>query len=389
MAILGKCPICHIKRSIKNKRCSCGENLSSAKRSQRLKYWINYRLPGGRQRREPVGFSLKEAKDAEGKRRSQKRENKIFDIKPDTKMTFKQLKEWYLGLEKIKSKKYFETLKINLNSFNKEFSETIVSHIKPTDLENYQIKRKNAGYSDSYIDHEIGAAQTMINKAFDNDLVGGEVLKAFKKVKKLLKRNSNVRDRILTLDEFNTLMENLPRHTRAILATGFYTGMRRNEILKLRWSQVDLKNRIIRLEAEDTKDNEPRVIPVCDELYEILKSIPKAIQDDHVFLYNGKPIKSIRRSLRRACKETGITYGRFTKDGFVFHDLRHCFNTYMRKAGVAESVIMKITGHSTREMFDRYNTVDKNDLKNVVDQWQLFLKNVDQNVDQEQKRVSR
>jgi integrase len=66
--------------------------------------------------------------------------------------------------------------------------------------------------------------------------------------------------------------------------------------------------------------------------------------------------------LRLACKKAKIKYGRFEKGGFIFHDLRHTFNTNMRKAGVAESVIMKVTGHSTREMFDRYNTVDESDM---------------------------
>jgi integrase len=68
--------------------------------------------------------------------------------------------------------------------------------------------------------------------------------------------------------------------------------------------------------------------------------------------------------------------------GFVFHDLRHTFNTYMRKSGVPESVIMEITGHSTREMFDRYNTVDEEDTRKAVDQMTGYLQNVDQNVDQ-------
>ncbi len=54
----------------------------------------------------------------------------------------------------------------------------------------------------------------------------------------------------------------------------------------------------------------------------------------------------------------------------------------MRKAGVPESVIMKITGHSTREMFDRYNTVDKKDGIDAVEKMELFLESVDQNVDQ-------
>ena len=115
------------------------------------------------------------------------------------------------------------------------------------------------------------------------------------------------------------------------------------------------------------------MIPICDELYEILSRIPKPLHSGHVFLYKGKPIKNIKRTLKRACKMTGITYGRFIKDGFVFHDLRHTFNTYMRKAGVPESVIMTVTGHSTREMFDRYNTVDAEDARRAIHQFREYL----------------
>ena len=61
---------------------------------------------------------------------------------------------------------------------------------------------------------------------------------------------------------------------------------------------------------------------------------------------------------------------------------RHSFNTNMRKSGVPESVIMKITGHSTREMFLRYDTVDGSDTRKAVDQMEGFLKSVDQTVDQ-------
>ena len=81
----------------------------------------------------------------------------------------------------------------------------------------------------------------------------------------------------------------------------------------------------------------------------------------------------IRKGLKDACKKAGIKYGRFVKGGFIFHDLRHTFNTNMRKAGIAESVIMKITGHSTREMFDRYNTVDEDDTRKAVKKLEGFL----------------
>lgn len=211
--------------------------------------------------------------------------------------------------------------------------------------------------------------------------------KTFKRVKKMLKHNSNARDKVLTPEEFNTLLSHAPQHLKGILAMGYYAGMRRGEILNLTWNKVDLRNRVILLEPEDTKDNEARNIPICDELYSILtketgQMIRRADDDSHVFLFRGKPVKGVKTSLVTACNKAGITYGRFEKGGFIFHDLRHCFNTNMRKAGVPESVIMEITGHSTREMFDRYNTVDLEDTRKAVDQLQVFLQNVDQTVDQ-------
>lgn len=387
MAVLAECPQCHKKQAIRNKRCECGADLEKLKRAkEKVRYWIAYRLPGGKQKREAVGFSIEKAKDADGKRRVQKRENRIFDIKPEAKMNFSQLTEWFLGLENVKSKAYFPTLTANLTSFNASFGNVIVGAIRPVDLENYQEKRKREGYSDSYIDQQLVAAGTMIRKAFDNDIVGGDTLRVFKKVKKLLKRNGNARDRILSPQEFGRLMQHLPRHAKDMLATGFYTGMRRGEIASLTWDKVDMKKRVIRLEAADTKDREPRTIPICDPLYDILKDIPRAIHDSHVFLFQGEPVTEIKRTLKTACKAAGITYGRFEKDGFIFHDLRHSFNTYMRKAGVPESVIMEITGHSTREMFDRYNRIDEDDTRKAVEQFQGFIANVDQTVDQEAKR---
>jgi integrase len=417
MAILGECPQCHKKQSVRNKVCACGKDLDKAKRAQKIRYWIDYIVPGtGKAKREPVAgvddpkaYSVEEARAAEGKRKAQKVEApRVLQRAPEERMTFKKLAEWYLGQEKVKALRYFPTLKINLASFNQEIGDTIVGQIKSGALENYQAKRKREGYSDAYVDRQIEAARAMINKAFDNDMVTGETVKVFRRVKKMLKRNSNARDRILAPEEFKGLMDKLPRHTKAILATGFYTGMRRGEVLSLTWDKVDMEKRMIRLEAEDTKDKEPRVIPILPELYEVLKATPRAIHvkcpkcgkmqpvqnkkcdcgeeiHPHVFLYRGKPVEAIKTGLIKACKDAGITYGRFVKDGFVFHDLRHSFNTYMRKAGVAQSVIMKITGHSTDEMFRRYNSIDAADAHQAIDQYGAFLRNLDQTLDQEGK----
>ncbi len=385
MAILAECPICRNKQAVKNKKCKCGADLDAAKRGQRVKYWIQYRFQGGKQRKEYVGafeklngYSIEDARVAESKRKTQKRENRLLDIEPDAKMTFNELTEWYLDLEKVKALASYGTIKINLNKFNSVFGDKVISHVKPADLENYQAKRLKQGKAPGTVDHEIGKAKTMIYKAFDNDLVGGETLKAFKRIKKALKPGSDIRDKILSPDEFKALLEHSEGHTKAIITTGYYTGMRRGEILNLTRDKVDLAGRMIRLEPEDTKDKEARKIPICDELYQMLLSLPNRRQgsneDNHVFQYKGGPIKGdIRDSLKQACKKAKIKYGRFVKGGFILHDLRHTFNTNMRKAGIQESVIMAITGHSTREMFDRYNTIDAEDSRKAINELEKYL----------------
>ncbi len=251
-------------------------------------------------------------------------------------------------------------------------------------MENYQIRRLKDGKAPATVDHEIKKMKTAIIKAFDDGIVAGEVLRVFKKCKPTLKKGSDVRDRILSVGEFEAIMGHLPGHTKPIFAMGYFTGMRRSEILNLEWNMVNLKNRSIKLPAELTKDKEARTIPISDRLHAILKAVPRAIHDNHVFLYKGRPVAHIRTGLRRACKKAGVEYGRFVKGGFIFHDLRHTFNTNMRKAGVAESVIMAMTGHSTRAMFDRYNKVDLDDTRQAVDQMEVFLASVDQSVDQKQ-----
>jgi integrase len=385
MAILARCPICKLQQSVKNKKCKCGEDLDQAKRSKRVRYFIIYRDSDGKQVKRSLThfnldpYSITDAQDADAKFKVGKRENQFFEISPDTGMTFKQLSEWYLDQEPVKQLASYYIIEKKLEIFNQEFGSKIVAKIKPVDLQNFQIKRQNQGKKPGTVDQDLGKVKTMINMAFDNDLVSGKTLKVFKRVKKTLKKGSDVRDRILSPDEFASLMKHAKGHTKHVIATAYYTGMRRGEILNLTWDKVDLKQRLIHLEPGDTKDREARDVPICNEIneiFEILRSMPNRIQkageSNFVFQFRHKPVFDIRRGLMRACNAAGIKYGRNVKDGFVFHDLRHTFNTNMRKAGVSETVIMKITGHSTREMFDRYNTVDKEDLKKASDQFSEF-----------------
>ena len=92
MAILIQCPICHKRQSMKKRRqCLCGEDLQKVKKSERGGGEILGELLLCREvskRSEVVGTSLQEARDAEGKRKAQKREGKFFDMLPQSKKTF-------------------------------------------------------------------------------------------------------------------------------------------------------------------------------------------------------------------------------------------------------------------------------------------------------------
>ena len=82
-----------------------------------------------------------------------------------------------------------------------------------------------------------------------------------------------------------------------------------------------------------------------------------------------KPIGDIGEGLKIACKGAKIAYGQKVKGGFMFHDLRQCFTTYARRAGVPKNVIMAIQGHSNAaDMNARYDIVEDSDLLAAVDQ---------------------
>jgi len=381
MSILAQCPICKKKISPKNKICPCGQDMDKAKKNGRVIYYISYRLPGGEQRREKIGTSYKDAVASDGKRCSQITEGKVLEITKDKNITFTQLAKWFEEQPTIQKKKYYKVLMIHIRTFCTIYGDRTIYSINVLDLKNYQIMRKEKGLSDSYIDQEIGAARNMLNVAWEGDKISVEALTPFMRVKKLLKPNGNARDIIISFEDLNRIVTALPKHARDIVQTAFHTGMRRGEVVNLTWDRVNLIERKIILEADQTKTGERREIPINDSLYKILNDIPMSLHDDqYVFLYKSFPVKDIRSSLKKACLKVGLPYGRNVKGGITFHDLRHTFNTNMRKAGVHETIIMDITGHKTRAMFDRYNTVDKAEKLEGTKAMERSL--VDQTVDQ-------
>jgi integrase len=339
--------------------------MDKSKRSKKVGYWLSFRMPNGKQRREFIGFSITEARDADGKRRSQKRERRIFDMLPESKITFTEMSDWYLGLPSVTDLSSARRVKSALNNIRTAFGNIEARHIKPIDLESYQIKRERQGASYATIDMEISIAGTMVNKAFDNDLIDGRVLKAFRSVKRKLKPGSNARTRIVSVTEYLDLIAVAPLHLKDIIITGYNTGMRMGEILGLQWSFVDRDYTLLRLPPELTKEDRPRTIPINRHVEKVLKNTVRALHHDFIFTYRGNSFSEggIKRSFKTACKNTGVPYGRKTQNGMTFHDFRRTFKTSMLAAGVEKVYRDAIVGHSLKGMDVQYLVLSNEMLK--------------------------
>ena len=170
-------------------------------------------------------------------------------------------------------------------------------------------------------------------------------------------RENNVRHVAINEAEFQRLYQKAEDALKPILLIAYETGMRRGEILNLRWKQVSLKEGVIHLTEADTKSSKPRLILLTDRVLAALEALPRSIKG-HVFFNpdTGKRWYDIKKVFHRARTEAGLTHIRF-------HDLRRSFVTNARKRGISESVVMRMSGHKTRSVFERYNVVDETDLR--------------------------
>jgi integrase len=137
---------------------------------------------------------------------------------------------------------------------------------------------------------------------------------------------------------------------------------------------VDLENGIVRLEVGETKNDEAQTVYLHEELKEVFqrqREARKQAQTLTPFVFpstNGNGhIKQFYRAWAKACKEVGIGEK-------LFHDFLRTPVRNMVRSGIPEAVAMRISGHKTREVFERYNIIDNADLKLAAQKQEAYLK---------------
>jgi integrase len=253
------------------------------------------------------------------------------------------------------------------------FGNDFVRSITQPRMQRYVEARRREGAADQTIKNEIAILRRMLRLGYDNRKVGQ--LPAFPKIQADNPRKGFFED---------AEVERLLRALREVIAEGrdignewlvpyvtvtYWVGTRRDELLTLERRQVDLETGKVTLDHGTTKNKEARVFYLPSQALEALRAwdeTTQALERDrgaivrHVFHRHGERIRCFPYDVwHAACERAGLP-------GRILHDFRRTAARNYRRSGVSEGVVMKILGHKTRSIFERYNIKNEADLQEAA-----------------------
>ncbi|MGE5445136.1 MAG: tyrosine-type recombinase/integrase, partial [Ignavibacteriales bacterium] len=236
--------------------------------------------------------------------------------------------------------------RIALNNFATLYGDKRLKDISAEDIDIYKQRRLGKGAKPGTIRRELCVVKALFNQA--------------KKWKKFFGENPvsqagmpevhNQRERVLTPEEENRLIDASPEPLKCVIVIALNTGMRLGEILGLKWEWIDLKDNYINLPHTHTKANESRKVPANPVVRKLL--LERKLESggsEFVFprMHKDELRGKIQRTFKTACQIARI-------DNLRFHDLRHTAGTRLGESGVPIQTIAKLLGHATTRMTERY-----------------------------------
>jgi integrase len=285
-----------------------------------------------------------EAKELEDRIKLSVYEGKDVSRKAITVGEFVEEVFWPWALVNYKSP--LTSYAFHVRAVKEYFGATTLRDITPMQVEKFKQhrvgvpKRWGGDRCPQTVNHDLRALSRIFSMARDNGLINENPCSRVK-----LLRVDNKRTRYLTAEEEGQLMAVLVgrfSRIRPIVIFALNTGMRRGEILNLRWSDIDRERNVI--EVRKTKTFKGRSVPMNDRVVEVLAGRAEATTGDKVFDMSATALTLL---FARLAKRAGLAYLRF-------HDLRHTFATRLADADVDPFTIAEILGHSDLNMTKRY-----------------------------------
>ena len=291
-------------------------------------------------------------------------EGRYFDRRKECKLTVKALWERYRPVSEREHKAHRSAGShakplLRLLGRHRVASLTVEDVVRYREARFGETTRRGAAPSHATLDREVELLKRICNWAVKAKLLETNPIAQATLLDPGNKRN--VRRVVIDEQAFAKVLTAAGPLFRPILLLAYDTGMRPREVFDLRRDQLDLKAGAIRLTPADTKEEGHKVIFLTDRVLAALRAHPQRLHCPWVFPNptTGKPWVNIRRRWRSWCKAAGL-------EGAWFRDQRRSFLTAGARQGIPEKVLMSMSGHKTREVFERYHIVEEQDLKEAV-----------------------
>jgi integrase len=254
---------------------------------------------------------------------------------------FREVAQEYLAHYHLR-KRDRQTMAFQIRVFVRHFGEADFGSIGEREIEAFFAARQAEGRSGATCNRNLSALIGLWRWAVERGHAERDPVAAMPRFPE-----SPEEARYLSPEEIAQLILAAAPHLKAFLIALTYSGARMTEMLRLRWGRVDLKANAITFTRETTKGRRTRIVPIVPELREALVALRPGPPDAFVFVYNGRPVASMRTALRSAARRAGL--GRIG-----FHTLRHSFARFFIERDGPVVLLQRILGHSTIGMTMRY-----------------------------------
>lgn len=330
--------------------------MSVFKKGDNNKWYYRFQLNGKEYYRACKGATnRKEALKYEAIIKSELMKGNLGIIENKKQPRLKEAVDLYLQYSETNKKSYRSDLSFTKHIMN-FFNNIDLVELTPTLIEDFKKHLANdLNLKNATINRNLEALSKIFNICISNELISKNPLQSIKKMQK-----TNYKIRFLSKDEEAALFIVLDERLKPIVSCALKTGMRKGEILTLKWLNIDFKCNYI--ELLHTKSGKKRKIPISKTLKEILLKIKKTSTSEYVFVnpQTNKPYADIKKAFKTALKNAGIK-------NFVFHDLRHTFATRLIEKGVDIVVVKELLGHADISTTMIYVHSDAKRKQNAID----------------------